>query len=251
MKIEKIKKLKNGKYKLELDNEDSIITYDEVILKNNLLYNPKIDDKLENLYKDTSYYDIYYKVVKLISKRLRSEKEIIEYLKKNEVEEYEEILNKLKNINLINDTNFAKAYTYDKVYLSKDGPNKIREELISYGIKSDIIEEVISNVDNDVLNEKLEKLVIKKIKQNNKSTSLFKQKLVYDLLNLGYDREDILLHFDKNYKSNSSIIKKDYDKLYKKLSLKYDENKLKYEIKNKLYQKGYSKEEIEGLINEY
>ena len=51
MKIEKIKKLKSGKYKLELDNDQSIITYDDVILKNNLLYNKEIDnDKLNELY---------------------------------------------------------------------------------------------------------------------------------------------------------------------------------------------------------
>ena len=48
MKIEKIKKTKSGKYILELDNNEKITTYDEVILNNNLLFNKEIDCNLFN-----------------------------------------------------------------------------------------------------------------------------------------------------------------------------------------------------------
>ena len=37
MKIEKIQKLKNNKYKIKLDSGDIINTYDDVILNNSLL----------------------------------------------------------------------------------------------------------------------------------------------------------------------------------------------------------------------
>jgi len=252
VKIEKIKKLRNGKYKIQLDNQDSINLHDEVILKNNLLFNPNIDEEnISNLYKDTSYYDIYYKVVKLISKRLRSEKEIIDYLEKNAIENKKEIIDKLKNVNLINDLNFAKAYTYDRLYLSKDGLNKIKEDLYSYGIKDEFIFEVIDSIPEEVIKEKLEKLIIKKINSNNnKSNYMLKQKIIYDLINLGYEKEDIISYIDNNLKEDTSIISKEYEKLYKKLSLKYDGNKLIYEIKNKLYQKGYSIYEIDKIIEE-
>ena len=39
MKIEKIQKLKNNKYKIKLDSGDIINTYDDVILNNSLLFN--------------------------------------------------------------------------------------------------------------------------------------------------------------------------------------------------------------------
>ena len=51
-------------------------------------------------------------------------------------------------------------------------------------------------------------------------------------------------------KEDLSIISKEYDKLYKKLSLKFDGNKLNYEIKNKLYQKGYNSSEIDKILEE-
>ena len=64
MKIEKIKKLKSGKYKLEIDN-DKIITYDDVILNNNLLFNKEVDEELFNqLNIETRYYDVYNRVIK-------------------------------------------------------------------------------------------------------------------------------------------------------------------------------------------
>ena len=39
MKIEKIQKLKNNKYKIKIDSGDIINTYDDVILNNSLLFN--------------------------------------------------------------------------------------------------------------------------------------------------------------------------------------------------------------------
>ena len=39
MKISKIKKLSNGKYKIKFDDMSEITTWDEVILKENLLLN--------------------------------------------------------------------------------------------------------------------------------------------------------------------------------------------------------------------
>ena len=46
MKIQKIKKLKSGKYKLELEDGTSIQLYDEVILNHNLLFHKEIDSEL-------------------------------------------------------------------------------------------------------------------------------------------------------------------------------------------------------------
>ena len=83
MKIEKLKRLPSGKYKIIFDNDEKMITYDDVILKNNLLFNREVDkEKLRDINLDTEYYNIYNKVLNYIVKRKRSIKEIKEYLKK-------------------------------------------------------------------------------------------------------------------------------------------------------------------------
>ena len=46
MQIKKIKKVASNKYKIDFTNGDSIITYDNVILENNILLKKEIDDSL-------------------------------------------------------------------------------------------------------------------------------------------------------------------------------------------------------------
>ena len=254
MKVSKIKKLPSGKYNLVLDNHQKFTTYDEVILKNNLLYNPNIDSEVLNkLNKDTKHYDIYNKVLKLISVRLRSEKEISDYLIKNsiEVDEQQIIIDKLKDIGLINDKNFAKAFIQDKINFSNSGPSKIRLELQNYNIDEDIIESELNNIDSKVYLDKIKKIMDKKIKTNKKySTYILKQKIMSDLLNMGFYRDDINMCLNDISLTDDNLIAVAYDKLYKKLCLKYEGNDLYRKIKEKLYQKGFSLLEIDDILNQ-
>ena len=48
---------------------------------------------------------------------------------------------------------------------------------------------------------------------------------------------------------NDNLLKKEYDKIYKKLSLKYSDKELYNKIKTKLYQKGFSIDEINNFLN--
>ena len=50
--------------------------------------------------------------------------------------------------------------------------------------------------------------------------------------------------------NNKSILLKDYNMLMRKYSKKYSGDKLKYFIKGKLYQKGYSLDKIGEVIDE-
>lgn len=252
MTIKAIKKISNNKYKIVLDN-DKITLYDEVIINNNLLFKKEIDDEfLIKLKKDNDYYDVYNKVVKMINTKLRSENEINKYLDKLEITiDYKnDIINKLKGNGLINDNNYAKAYIYDRMYLSNDGPVKIKKELLCHNINENIVDKLLNDIDEDYLYNKLNKLVLKKVKANHKySDYILKTKIQSDMINLGYDRDfvnDILNGINID---NSSLIRNDYDKLISKYSKKYSGNELVYKVKEKLYQKGYSNEDINKIIN--
>lgn len=85
MKIEKYKKIKDNKYKIYLSNNTTIDVYDEVIIKNNLLYKKDIDEvDLNKIENENIYQDIYNTAVKYIMVRLRSVNELRNYLlKKN------------------------------------------------------------------------------------------------------------------------------------------------------------------------
>ena len=250
MKIINIKK-QNNKYKIKLEGNITIETYDDIILKYNILYKKEIDEKLkEKIEEENKFYDTYNEIVKLINKKLRSEKEIKEIMNKKEIKNQEELINKLKSSKLINDELYAKAYIHDKISFSNDGINKIKKDLMNQEIQENIIENEIEKINKEEQKQKLEKLIMKKLKANTKySDKIMKQKITNYFINLGYDKEEINEILNTTSTDNNEIIKKEYNKLINKYKTKYEEEKLKYIIKQKLYQKGFNIEEINNLIN--
>ena len=251
MNINKITKLKDNKYKILIDSEP-IITYDNVIIDNELLYKKSIDNKLyKKILQDTLFYESYNKAVKYIMKKLRSEKELRLYLLKSELNESDinKIIAKLKSINLINDEAYAKAYINDQIYLSKNGIYKIRDYLLNQNISSELIDNELSKIDTQVMDERLEKIILKRINSNKKySNNELRNRVLREVITLGYNREKAIDIIEKNMIYDSSIIEKEYNKLYKKLSNKYSEYELNNKIRQKLYAKGFSVEEINNLL---
>lgn len=251
MKIIKYKKIGSNKYKIYLE-DDNIILYEDVILKHNLLLKREIDnDLLIEINEDNFRASLYDISLKYISIRMRSKKELKEYLikKKYELNDIEECIDKLENQGFLNDTNFCKCYVNDKINLTNIGIDKIKNDLIKFGIDEDVIDEALNSIDKNILNEKLVKIINKEIRINSKfPISKLKNKIINKCINLGYKLNDINEVLENITIESSSNIQNDYNKLYKKYSSKYDEYKLKNVLKSKLYQKGYDLEEINKLF---
>ncbi len=249
MKVDKISKTRSNKYKVSFDNNEKIITYDDVIINNNLLNDGKIDEKkLSKIFEDTEYFDIYNKVIKFVSKKMRSEKEVINYLDKFELKESDQkkIINNLKKINLINDITFSKAFVTDRFNLSNDGPLKIKKELLAHSIDDEVIDDAISYICEGEICDKITKLVVKKINQNKKDSKyVLRQKIIYDLNSKGYDRNLVSDIFDANCSDNNSAIDYNYN-IFIKREPKIDRKKMF----QKLYKKGFSMDEINSFLNE-
>ena len=250
MKIMKIQK-KNNKYKIILENNNIIETYDEVIIKENILYKKEMTDELKSkIEKENKYYEIYNNILKYIKTKLRSEYEIREYIKKNEIDKIteENLINKLKDSKLIDDKTYTYAYIHDRMKFSNDGPYKIKKELLKNKIEENIIEEELNKIDKEEIYEKLKKQILKKLSANTKySNNMIKQKLINYFITQGYEKQMIIEILENNLVSNTNILKKEYDKLYNKYKNKYDEYELKKVIKQKLYQKGFSIDEINNI----
>ena len=70
------------------------------------------------------------------------------------------------------------------------------------------------------------------------------------MITLGYEKNKIIEIIDNNLSDDDLIIKKEFDKLYTKLSLKYSGEDLIYKLKQKLFSKGFNLEKIEKLVKE-
>jgi len=254
MKVTKIKKTPSGKYKLLFDNQTNITTYDEVILKNNLLYQQDIDfDTLNKINIDTKYWDNYVKVLKYITFRLRSKKEINDYCDKLNLlpEEKQAIIKAMIDNGMINDNQFTKAFIADKINFSSLGPYRIKQELLQHDIDNDTIDNYLSLIDINIIKDKINKYISKKIKNNNKySNYILHQKLYSQLLELGFDSSMINECLDEQLTgNNNAALEKEYNKVYNSLKRKYTGEELNYRLKNKLYQKGFSLDEINSFLS--
>lgn len=254
MKITKIQKMRSGKYKIELDTHEKITTYDEVILKNNLLFKKEIDIELSNqIEKDTRNYDGYYKALKYITTKMRSEKEMQAYLEKQSLPEEEQniIIERLKMNGLLNDKRFMESFIADKIHLSNMGPNQIRKELEDHNIDSNIINMELGKYENTLFQDKLQKMIQKKVAMNHKySKYQLRNKLMQEFINLGYEKEQIGQVLENVSYQDQDVLEKEFQSLYRKLSKKYSNEQLKLQLKNKLYQKGFSLQDIQEKIEQ-
>lgn len=253
MDIKLVGKTKSGKYKLKV-NDEVLTTYDDVLIKNGLLYKKQIDYEIyEQLKKDHYYYDAYNKTISYIMKHQRCTYEIEKYLEKFDLSEIDKvkIINHLKEIGLLNDNSYVKSYIADAINLSKDGPYKIRKELLDNNISEDIIDEELSKIDEEIIVDKMLKIIRKKFNSNHKySKYQFKQKVSIEMVNLGYSKDLADTLIDNFDFEEDDLLKKEYDKLYIKLSKKYEGYELESKIKQKLYAKGFDINKINSIINE-
>lgn len=201
MKIIKYTRLSSGKYKVLFDNKKDLTLYEDVIVKYNLLYKKEINDKeYDELVNLNNYQDIYNKVINYIKIRLRSKKEIINYLKKMDISNdlIENIIDKLIIDKYIDDERFSIAYIKDKYNFSSNGPYKIINELVNLGIDRDLAYTYTFNIiDNE--EEKINKLINKYIKLDKKHDWYYvKNKIYNNLVNLGYSK-DVVINILNNY----------------------------------------------------
>lgn len=196
MKIEKYKKISDSKYRIILDNGTVTDIYEDVIVKNNLLYKKEIDCNLLNkIEQDNEYQDSYNIALKYITVRLRSINEIEVYLKKKGIktEAIEDTISRLKENNFLNDEIFTKAFIQDKLNFTTMGKYKLINELKILKVDENIINNYIEEIEEDIWCERINKLINKYIKSKKKySGNILKNKIYIYLVNLGYDKSLVI-----------------------------------------------------------
>lgn len=253
MKIQKYVKDKQNKYKVIIDDEEYIL-YDDVIIKYNLLAKSDIDAiSLREIITFNDELKSYYESIKYINKKLRSEKEIIAYLEKKGIESsvIKTTIKRLKDNNFLNDDHYLKAYLSDQINLTNNGPRKIIASLLNQGLKEDVINERIDAISSDIWENKINKYIAQKIKNNHKSSAyMLKIKITNDLVNLGYDKE-IVSSLISNFEiTDNDALKIEYQKAKRQLEKKYTGYELNQHIREKLYRKGFNVYNLEEYLDE-
>ncbi len=181
--ITKIEVQKNNdkRVNLYLDNEFFCALQMYVCVKNNLKEGLQISrEKLDDLLLQTERDEAMNKVANLLSKTIKTEKQVQDYLYKKGYSPVTVrfVLSKLKEYEYINDEKYIDAYI--KTYRKKYGVYKIQSELLQKGIKKDILESSISSFQSskDVVRAIAEKYMKNKVVDNSNLQKL-RQHLAY------------------------------------------------------------------------
>lgn len=124
----------------------------EVLLKYHLNVDKEISEDLIQALKDEDVEEkVYAKAVNFSTIRPRSEREINDWFKRKKVidEVQESVFNRLKNLNLVDDSNFAKWWIEQRLAFRPKSKRAIQFELRKKGISNEIITNLLSEWDSE------------------------------------------------------------------------------------------------------
>ena len=203
MKIEKYEYKKNNIYNVYLSNGEVLELEESVITKNELLLKKEIDNNLYiKLQRDNKISNLINISIKYINIRLRSIKEIENYLSKKEEDKeiIKEVINTLQSIGYLDDDKYTKAFIKDKLSFTTWGDYKIINELNRLGVSPTVIEDNISLLKSEEIEKRINKIIEKDIRTNKKYTGIkLKNKIYNHLLTSGYSKEKVISVIN-NYK---------------------------------------------------
>lgn len=143
-----IKPQKNGKrVNVYLDDKFGF----GIDLENFVVLGLKVDqeysrEKIEDIIKKAEFQKTLDKLLRFATLRPRSEKEISDYLRRKEVHEslFEELFNRLKRLNLVNDTAFARWWVEQRLQFKSKSKQELMLELRNKGIDRETVTEVLT-----------------------------------------------------------------------------------------------------------
>ena len=194
-------------------------------------------------HQEVAYY--FSKVINYLSYKLRTEKEIKDYLKENNVsfEFSKQIINKLYDYRLLDDTLYTKQYIETQIK-NKKGPKAIEYNLRQKGVGNKDLELIYELYSITEQKENIY-LIIEKELPKLKSFPIIKQKekIKSKLLRNGFNEPHITNTLNL-FKLEADVL----NRLEKDLNLLIRKKYPVVKIKQKLYQKGYSMSDINQCL---
>ena len=162
------------------------VLHSDMIVKFGIAIGEVDESIFDNAVKNSAELIAFNTCMKYISSKVKTEHQIRDYLYKKEFKKtvVDNVISKLKEYKIIDDKMYAEMYIRSNVKFSK---NKIKQKLYSFGVKNDMIEDVVTIVDDKESCE----LNASKFMKNKQNTKENIDKLVRRLTYLGYNWDTI------------------------------------------------------------
>lgn len=245
------------RFNIFLDGEYSFSVHESVLVQFGLTKGMELDDwALGELQYENEINKAFNRALHFLSFRMRSEKEIVDKLKKEEYGDAVilEAIVKLKRLNFVNDEQFAEAFMKTKIQTTKLGPQALKREMNQKGIARDIQDDLLSTYNEAEQFDIAKNLAEKVARKNERQASLqVKRKIESHLLRKGYSYDMIRnvleeIDLDRDEDEWSAIVEREGEKAWNRISRKYSGRDLHYRVKQNLYSKGIPMEVIQEFI---
>ncbi|MBQ8749850.1 MAG: regulatory protein RecX [Clostridia bacterium] len=180
---------KGQMYEVFVDGESLGLYHIETIVKHRIVKGSNVDvEKLTNALVESGTLLAMEKTLNLISKSMKTEKEIKDYLKGKNYNDkiIENVICKLNEYNYINDEVYAKYFV--SCHSKKQGNKKLKFDLIKKGVSEEVINSVLDETEEDL--QGLKHLAEKYLKNKVKDFKT-KSKLFAHLASKGYNYDNI------------------------------------------------------------
>ncbi|WP_102028909.1 recombination regulator RecX [Salirhabdus sp. Marseille-P4669] len=252
---------KKGRYNIFLDGDYAFGVDEDILVKFALRKGMELDEAAIKALQEKDITNKFYVMsINLLSYRMRSEKEIADYLKKKEAEpeQINEVIVRLKREGYVNNQDFAYGFVQSRMISSSKGPLLIKKELLEKGVSQEQIENALTLFSHEEQVQKIHKFIEKKLGASSKKS--FQQQLINlqtTLMQKGYAPElikGVLAETKDEYRDEDAekeAVVHQGLKLLAKYNKKAEGYELKQKIKAALYRKGFQGDWIDSFIEEY
>lgn len=266
MKITRITTQKKGKrYNVFIDDglngDKYAFSVDEdILIKYHLRKDLDLDDETIRVITEQDHLHKHYnQVINYLSYRMRTEKEIHDYLVKKEVdpEQIRVIIEKLKAEKLINDEAFANMFVQSRIRTSLKGPDLIKNELRQKGVSDVMADKALHVFGYDDQYEKALKWIEKKGKQTSKQSYQKQLQQLQSTLRRNGFTQEVITHIIANQKDEKdqdtewNALIQHGEKNLRKYQKKLSGYELRMKIKGALYRQGFTATLIDRFLDEY
>ncbi len=188
MRIESIRLQSSRNANIFVANTDrgEFLLHSDIIVKRGVKTGDIDEDKFDLAVDESMELIALNSAIKYMTNAIKSEKQLKDYLYKKEFKTNTiiAVVKKLKEYNLINDTNFANSYIKSNPNYSK---NKLKQKLMTFGVSCEVFEECLGAVDEISSCEKEVNKFFKSREINRENT----EKLMRRLRSQGYSYDTI------------------------------------------------------------
>lgn len=254
-KIQALEKQKDHSYKVTLSDGkklESFIISPSMMGKLSLSHGQVIDEDIyQAILNSNKVHDCYQSALKLLMYHDYAASTLAKRLmtKGYSKETVEETISLLEEKNLINDYDYAHE-VIAKTLRHQGGFEKARTHLLKEGIDAKVIDDALSEFDEDLAYQGAKALVDTLIQTNrHRSIRALKQNIRSKLIGRGYSYEIIErvlaeADFTMSDERTDALLEQEYQKVYKRYVTKYSGKELQYKLKSFLIQKGFTRDEV-------